>query len=101
MKNNIYIRAWRGELSLPIAFWVVQFLTTIVLIIIFAEILREPIGLPATALYAIYAAICVWRCSKKYKKESKSKFKGFNIVMALLWSCLCILFLIITNIAYI
>ena len=92
MKNNIYVRAWLGELSLPIAFWVVQFITTTVLIFIAAMIFNEDHIVPVMAPYTIYALICVIRCARKYRKESKSKFKIFNSIIALLWSGLCVFF---------
>ena len=101
MKNNIYVRAWLGELSLPIAFWIVQFLTTAVLMIIAAMIVNENHIIAIMAPYTIYALICVIRCARKYRKESKSKLKIFNSIIALLWSGLCVFFTLFDLIAVI
>ena len=89
MKNIIYIKAWMGELSFPIAFWVVQFITSPVLFFILVLILPPFIALTVTSIYVLYAAVCVNRCSKKYRKESKSKHKNLFSYSGQLWAILC------------
>ena len=92
MKNTIYNKAFQGELSLPVAFWVVQFLTTAVLAFVsFCIVNPERNFIALVAPYSVYAWVCIIRCSRKYRIESKSKFKDFYSFIAVIWSSLIVL----------
>ena len=96
MKNIIYIKAWRGELSFAKAFWIVQFLTTLAMLIFVEFLFNNDLGFIVQALYTIYALICVWRCRRKYRLESMSKDIDANIFYALTWSVICVILTVYT-----
>ena len=97
MKNNIYVRAWRGELSQSIAFWVVFVVTIAVLLIISILIFPNYVYGIVGSLYSMYGAVCVIRCGRKYRKELMSNLKGFKLYTILfisnLYNFLVVLFM--------
>ena len=89
MNNFIYIKAWRGELSFGLSFWVVQIITSLVLLFIAAFIFDSVDAMTLImAPYSIYAFICVMRCAKRYKNTSSSSMSSVFVVIAYIWSLL-------------
>ncbi len=87
IKNLIYVKAWRGELSFALAFWVVQVLTSFVLLVLSGELFAsEDVVFMILAPYGLYSFICIMRCAKTYKKKSLSTYSTFFIVIAYIWS---------------
>ena len=91
MKNNIFSRAWRGELSFNLALWIVQFITTIVLLFISEIIFHDELSVAIVTPYTIYALICVWRCSREYNEVGTSSEMCCYIFFGRLWAIFCVL----------
>ena len=93
MKNNFFSRAWRGELSLAIVFWVIQFIPTFVFYVIYelfpqhivADV-EGPYFVFILAPYSTFAWICVWRCYKKIMKKEMYDEGTWPMVLALIWA---------------
>ena len=92
MKNNMFIRAWRGELHQALAFWLLFFVIIAALLVVSSLMSPNYFSIyvynVVVALYSIYAALCVIRCGRKYRKEAMSNLKGFKLNTLLFISCL-------------
>ena len=89
MKNLIYVKAWRGELNFGSAFWVVQIISPVVLLILAALIFKneDAMGL-IMGPYSVYSFICIIRCAKTYKKSASSTMSSVYVFVAIIWSLL-------------